>query len=80
MAGGRWQEADGRRQMAGGRWQEADGRRQMAGGRWQEADGRRGEDLTCFFFIHNGWRLPAPGALLTKKIKVKEKCTFRYFF
>jgi hypothetical protein len=46
-AGGRRQEADGRRQTAGGRRQEADGRRQTAGGRRQEAgagaDGRQQE-------------------------------------
>ncbi len=40
-AGGRRQEAEGRRQKAGGRRQEAEGRRQKAGGRRQRAEGKR---------------------------------------
>jgi hypothetical protein len=44
MNGGKWTEADGRRQMEGGRWTEADDRRQMDGGKWTEADGRRQTD------------------------------------
>ena len=34
VAGGRWLELDGWRQVAGGRWLEAGGCRQVAGGRW----------------------------------------------
>ena len=35
MAGSRWQEAGGRKQVAGSRWQEAGGRKQVVGSRWQ---------------------------------------------
>ena len=45
MAGGRWLEVGGWRQVAGGRWLEAGGWRQVAGGRWLEAGGWRQVEL-----------------------------------
>ena len=49
MAGSRWLEVGGWRQVAGGRWLEAGGWRQVAGGRdggrWLEAGGWRQVEL-----------------------------------